>query len=151
MFKSLKAKILSRMLALVVVGIGIVGVVSSVLNYTSTVSTMEEMLGELAVQSGVRISNRLGKSMAIVREMGLHITLSNPDSTEEDKFNLLRKRAETYSLTDYGFITADGVNHSEKHGNGVNYSSAALFTVPMSGEIYIQGPAPVDDVWMIYF
>ena len=84
MFKSLKAKILSRMLALVVVGIGIVGVVSSVLNYTSTVSTMEEMLGELAVQSGVRISNRLGKSMAIVREMGLHITLSNPDSTEED-------------------------------------------------------------------
>ncbi len=45
MFKSLKAKILSRMLALVVVGIGIVGVVSSVLNYTSTVSTMEEMLG----------------------------------------------------------------------------------------------------------
>ncbi len=151
MFKSLKAKILSRMLALVVVGIGIVGVVSSVLNYTSTVSTMEEMLGELAVQSGVRISNRLGKSMAIVREMGLHITLSNPDSTEEDKFNLLRKRAETYSLTDYGFITADGVNHSEKHGNGVNYSSAALFTVPMSGEIYIQEPAPVDDVWMIYF
>ena len=73
MFKSLKAKILSRMLALVVVGIGIVGVVSSVLNYTSTVSTMEEMLGELAVQSGVRISNRLGKSMAIVLSL-IHIS-----------------------------------------------------------------------------
>ncbi len=151
MFKSLKAKILSRMLALVVAGIGVIGVVSSVLSYTSTYNTMKEMLGELAVQSGVRISNRLEKSTAIVRELGMNTILSSPESTDEQKFELLRRRAETYSLVDYGYITADGINHSEIHGDGLSFSGVSMFTVAMSGEVYIQEPAAVGDEWMIYF
>lgn len=151
MFKSLKAKILSRMLILVVLGVAIVGVVGSVLNYTSSYSTMEEMLGELDIQSGVRISNRLGRSKSIIRELGLHITMSNPNSTQEDKFNLLRKRAETYGLTDYGFITADGINHNEIHGDGVDSSQSDMFKTAMSGELYAGSPTLVIDTWMVYF
>lgn len=151
MFKSLKAKILSRMLLLVIAGVTIVGVVGSVSCYTSSYNAMEEMLSELAIQSGVRVSNRLGKSKAIVKELGLNTNLSDPDATEEHKFELLRRRAKTYGLVDYGFITADGINHSEIHGNGVDTSSADMFKVCMAGEEYIGAPSYVVNEWMIYF
>ena len=151
MFKSLKAKILSRMLLLVIAGVTIVGVVGSVSCYTSSYNTMEEMLSELAIQSGVRVSNRLGKSKAIVKELGLNTNLSDPDATEEHKFELLRRRAKTYGLIDYGFITADGINHSETHGNGVDTSSADMFKVCMAGEEYIGSPSYVVNEWMVYF
>lgn len=151
MFKSLKAKILSRMLLLIIAGVSIVGVVGCVTSYKDSVSTMEEMLGELAIQSGQRVSNRLGKSKAIIKELGMHITLSDPASTEERKFELLRKRAKTYGLVDYGFITSDGINHSETHGNGVDVSSNDMYKKCMAGEEYIESPSYVVDQWMVYF
>lgn len=151
MFKSLKGKILSRMLALVIVGIGLVGVISSVLSYTSTSNTMEEMLGELAIQSGVRISNRLGRSKAIVKELGMNTILSDPDSTDEQKFELLRRRSETYNLIDYGFITADGINRSETHGDGADVSQTDMFKICMAGSENIGSPTLVLDQWMVYF
>lgn len=151
MFKSLKGKILSRMLALVIIGIGLVGVISSVLSYTSTSNTMEEMLGELAIQSGERISNRLGRSKAIVKELGMNTVLSSPDSSDEDKFELLRRRSETYNLTDYGFITAEGINRSETHGDGTNVSQTDMYKICMAGNEYIGSPSLVVDEWMVYF
>lgn len=151
MFKSLKAKILSRMLLLIIAGVSIVGVVGCVLSYNSSVTTMKEMLGELAIQSGVRVSNRLGKSKAIVKELGLNTNLSDSDSTEEHRFELLRRRAKTYGLTDYGYIDADGINHSEMHGNGVDSSSQEMYKKCMAGEEYIGSPTYVVDQWMVYF
>lgn len=151
MFKSLKAKILSRMLLLIIVGVSIVGVIGCVLNYNSSVTTMQEMLGELAIQSGVRVSNRLGKSKAILKELGLNITLSDPDSTIDRKFELLSKRSKTYGLVDYGFITSDGINHSQTHGDGVDVSSQDMFKRCMAGEEYIGSPSVVIDQWMVYF
>jgi len=151
MFKSLKAKILSRMLVLVIIGIGIVGVVGCVVNYVSSYSTMEEMLSELAIQSGIRISNRLGRSKAVIKELGMHITLSSPDSTDESKFELLRKRSETYGLIDYGFITADGINHSEIHDDGTDSSQTKMFRACMENEEYVSEPAFVNNQWIVYF
>lgn len=151
MFKSLKAKILSRMLILVVLGVAIVGVVGSVLNYTSSYNTMEEMLGELAIQSGVRVSNRLGRSKAIIKELGMNTIMSDSDSTEEDKFELLRRRSETYGLVDYGYVTADGKNHSETHGDGVDSSQSDMFKICMAGDTYAGTPTYVVDTWMVYF
>lgn len=150
MFKSLKAKILSRMLLLILAGVAIVGVVGSVMNYTSSYNTMEEMFGELATQSAMRISRRLGMSKAILRELGMNTTLSDPQRTEEEKFELLRRRAETYNLVDYGYITADGTMHNETQGNGQSASHGEMFKQAMEGNQYVGSPTLVGDTWMVY-
>lgn len=150
MFHTLRAKILSRMLLLVAAAAVIIGVVGSVMNYTSSSTTMETMLSEIAIQSGVRIQNRLGRSKAIVKELGLNTILSDSVHTEEQRFELLRRRADTYSLVDYGYIDSNGINHSEVHGNGENSSQTDMFKTVMAGNEYVGTPTNVIDEWMIY-
>lgn len=150
MFHSLKSKILIRILLLVVIGVALVGVVGSVLNYRSSYDTMEEMLSEIAVQTGVRIQNRLNRSKAIVKELGMNTMLSDSGQTEEEKFELLRRRSETYGLIDYGYIDADGTNHSEKHGNGADSSQTEMFQKVMAGEDFVSEPQLIIDQWMVY-
>ncbi len=159
MFKSLRAKILSRMLLLMVVGVAVVGVLGCVMNYRSTYTCMEDVLVELAMQSGVRVANRLGRSRAIIKEIGLNTNLGdyikdveNGDTEQEEHMmELLRRRAKTYGLIDYGFITENGINHNELNNNGSDYSQSDIFKRCMAGEEYIQSPTLVGDEWMIYF
>ncbi len=159
MFKSLKGKILSRMLIPIIIGVGIVGVLGCVMNYRSTYTCTEDVIVELAMQSGVRVSNRLGRSKAIVKEIGLNTNLGdyikdveNGDKEKEEHMQeLLRRRAKTYGLSDYGFISENGVNFNENHDYGGDSSASELFKTCMAGDEYVQSPTQVNGEWMVYF
>ncbi|MBD5113416.1 MAG: HAMP domain-containing protein [Ruminococcaceae bacterium] len=151
MFNSLKAKILVRMLVLVTIGIAIVGIVGSVLNYQSSITTMQEMLDEVTVQASDRVKNRLERSRTIVREMGLMPIFTNPTKTEEEKIATIRERKDIYSLDVYGYFDENGVNHTDLSGNGADALKSEVWEYAfVKGEEVVTEPMEVDGKWLIY-
>ena len=151
MFNSLKAKILLRMLVLTVVGLSLVGIISSVLNLNNSKETMENMLSEIAIQTSDRIAIRLNRSKTIVTELGMNTRFSDPSRSRADKMFILQERAKHYDLDDYGYIDADGTNYSESIGDGASSLGTEMFEVAFGkGEEFISEPMPIGDRWMIY-
>lgn len=151
MFNTLKAKILLRMLVLTVIGLSLVGIVSSVLNLANSNETMDNMLSEIAIQTSDRISIRLERSKTIVTELGLNTRFSDPNRTRSDKMYILQERAKLYNLDDYGYIDSTGINYSESYGDGMSSLGTEMFEVAYGkGETFISEPMPIGDRWMIY-
>ena len=151
MFNSLKAKILLRMLVLTVLGLSIVGIVGGVLNFKNSYETVETMLSELAIQTSDRIQARLNRSKTIVAELGLNTRFSDANRTNSEKMYILQERAKRYDLDDYGYIDADGTNHSQSYGDGMSSLGTEMFEVAYGkGEEFVSEPMPIGDRWMIY-
>ena len=89
-YKTVKGKLLVRILSVVVIGIVKIGVLGGYLNYHSTQATIEDTLSELALQTSTRVQNRLLRYVAIVKEVGMDPRMSD-DSPVEDKLALLQE------------------------------------------------------------
>ncbi|MDE6726807.1 MAG: hypothetical protein K2J80_02575, partial [Oscillospiraceae bacterium] len=96
MFKTLKAKILFRILVTILCGVTAIGVVSGILSYTSSVDTLRQTMSEIARQADGRFSNRLNIMKSILTELGMDDRFSNPNSTDEEKMTVLASRAHQY-------------------------------------------------------
>ena len=69
--KTVKGKLLVRILSVVVIGTLAIGILGSYLNFLSTQDTLETTLSEIALQTSVRLENRLSRYVAIVKEIGM--------------------------------------------------------------------------------
>ena len=144
MFNSLKVKMLVRILLLLLVGIGIIGVVGSILNYTISVQVLSDNMQIIAEQANQAVTNRLGQTKAIATELGLNSVFSSSLATEERKLEVLQSRAQRYGATIYGFISKEGVTNS-----GVDLSQSAYFNRLMTGEVVITTPTELNGQWVI--
>ncbi len=145
MFNSLKAKILSRIVLLLVVGLTVIGVVGCVMNYVSTQDTLKETMTELVAQCTVRIRNRLQRSTAVATELGLDYRFSDSSISTDEKLELLKNRATPYGAVGYGIIDSNGIAD-----NGSDFKSSDMFTRVMNGEIVITEPQNANDQWFMY-
>ena len=59
--KTVKSKLLVRILSVVVIGIVAIGILGCYLNFRSTQAALESTLSELALQTSVRLQNRLSR------------------------------------------------------------------------------------------
>lgn len=146
MFRTLRAKILFRILVTILTGIATIGIFSGVLSFKSSNDTLTETMTVIAEQCDVGISNRLGQSKAILTEMGLDDRFSNPASTSEEKLAILKSRAHQYEAEAYGYIDAYGISDS-----GVDFKQTPYYVRLMSGETFVTPPTKqADGTLLIY-
>ena len=135
MFKSLRAKILFRVLVLLLAAIISIGVVSSILSYTSTEDSMKQTLTVISEQVDLRIKNRIAQSKAILTQLGLNNAFTNPEITTERKMEIIKDRAAQFNALDYGFIDENGFDDT-----GEDYNNNEFYKRALAGETFFSEP-----------
>ena len=147
--KTVKGKLLVRILSVVVIGIAVIGILGSYLNFRSTQSTLETTLSELALQASVRLENRLSRYVAIVKEIGMDPRMGD-DFTLEEKLELLQERADTYGFSERGYIDKDGWGY-ETLDDIIDYREDHCYIKGMKNIEFVFGPQDVGGRPIIYF
>lgn len=147
--KTVKGKLLVRILPVVIIGIVVIGILGSYLNFHSTRSTLETTLSELALQTSIRLENRLSRYVAIVKEIGMDPRMGD-DVTVEKKLELLQRRAETYGFSEFGYIDKDGWGY-ETVDDVIDYRTDHCYIKGMGNEEFVFGPQDVGGKPIIYF
>lgn len=123
------------MIILTVSSLLILGTVASVLNYTSTMSTVEDNFKQTAILAANRVQWELEAFSNIASELGMIKRMSDESSTVEAKQEILDSHVQRYGLQRCNVIDAEG--------NGIdgnNYSDREYFQKAMQGENYISSP-----------
>lgn len=147
--KTVKGKLLVRILSVVVIGILAIGTLGSYLNIQSTLSTLETTLSELAFQASVRLENTLSRYVAIVKEVGMDPRMGD-DFTVEEKLALLQERADTYGFSERGYIDKDGWGY-ETLDEVIDYRTDHCYIKGMENKEFVFGPQEVAGRPIIYF
>lgn len=147
--KTVKGKLLSRILSVVILGIIAIAIIGSFLNFKSARSTINTTLSELALQSSVRLENRLSRYVAIVKEVGMDPRMGD-EYTVAQKLELLQERADTYGFAERGYIDKDGWGY-ETLDDVIDYRTDHCYIKGMENKDFVFGPQLVGDRPIIYF
>lgn len=133
--KSIGKKIFYTIIILTVVSLIALGGLASVLNYTSTMDTVERNFRETATLSAKRVQWELQAYSNIAGELGMIKRLSDESSTLESKNEILDNHIQKYGLQRCNLIdpNGDGID-------GNNYADREYFKRAMKGESYITSP-----------
>lgn len=145
MFKTLRAKILFRILITILCGVAAIGIVSGVLSYTSSVDTLKQTMSVIAEQCDGRLSNRLNIMKSILTELGLDYRFSDPNSTKDDKLAVLASRAHQYEAIDYGYIDSNGFSD-----DGMDFKQSSMYSQIMEGSAFFTAPVQQGSEWRQY-
>ena len=146
---TVKSKLLRRILSVVFIGITVIGILGSYLNFRSTVSTLETTLSELSFQTSVRLENYLSRYVAIVKEVGMDPRMGE-DHTLEEKLELLQERADAYGFSERGYIDKDGWGY-EVLDDIIDYREDHCYIKGMKNIEFVFGPQDVGGRPIIYF
>ncbi len=145
MLKSLKGKILSRILPIVLLGTVLIGAIGSYFNFSSSMKTLEITLSELVQECAVQLEYQFDSLMNIAKELGMDPRFSEEDSSTDEKLELLKERSGLYGFVNYGYIDKNGISNL-----GTDVSSNDLYTRCMKGEAFISDPTDYGDLVVIY-
>lgn len=135
--ESVKGRIQLAMTSVTVVSLTILGVVCLIMNYVSTMETLEQVLRETAELTAERVEWEIERYKTLVYEMGSMPTLANENVSFEEKKAVLDSKLGQYDLSECNVIGADGINLL----NEVDCSEREYFKEAMAGNIYISEPA----------
>lgn len=136
MKKSIKAKILSSMIIIVVSSLLLVGAIGCSLSYYGTQSTLKASMSEMASLAADRVSYELQMYKNIASETGCIERLSNPDVTLQEKESILQQRVDTYHFQRYNLLDTQGKSLVD----GGDFSDRAYFKAAMQGHPYVSEP-----------
>lgn len=148
-YKTFKAKLLVRILSVVIIGTLAIGILGSLQNFSSTQSTIEATLAEIAEQTSVRLENRLWRYVAVVKEVGMDPRMGE-EYTVAEKLELLQERADTYGFAERGYIDKDGWGY-ETLDDVIDYRQDHCYIKGMQNIDFVFGPQMVGDRPIIYF
>lgn len=148
-YKTFKAKLLTRILTVVVLGVSLIGFLGSYLNFKSSKATLDATLTQIALQASVRVENRLWRYVMIAKEMGMDPRMGEEYSVEE-KLDLLQERADLYGFAERGYIDKDGWGY-EVPGEVIDYRQDHCYIKGMKDIDFVFGPQEVNGVPIIYF
>lgn len=147
--KTVKSKLLGRILPVVIIGIVLIGFLGSYLNFHSTKAVLETTLSDIAAQTSVRLENRLSRYVAIVKEIGLNERMSG-DHTVAERLEFLQERADEYGFSERGYIDVDGWGY-ETVDDVIDYRNDHCYLKGMKDLEFVFGPQMVGDRPIIYF
>lgn len=134
--KSIRTKILAGSSLITTFFVLLLGVVSAVLNYTSTFSELENNMSSLSTITAQRVEWEIHNYVSIAESFGGRSELSDPYVPVEQKESLLSAWA-----TQYGFIRANLLDSSGiSQFDGQNYSDRDYFQQCMQGNSYVSAP-----------
>lgn len=137
---SIKSKIQNSMIIIVAVSLIIVGSVTSILNYTSTIDTVRQNMTATAKIAAERISEEISKYKMLAQETGCNSRLGNAYISVNEKLSIAKAKAEKYNMAECLVINAEGMNLS----SGVDSSDMEYYKQAMAGNIYVSEPAIID-------
>ncbi len=105
---SIKSRILSSVMMLVIIPLLALGSISMFLIYLSTISTLKETATEAANLAGERVSWELESYEGIVGSMGMTARLARDDVSLEDKKSIVDERVQYYGLSEGALLDASG-------------------------------------------
>ncbi|MCH5348427.1 MAG: HAMP domain-containing protein [Oscillospiraceae bacterium] len=147
--KTVKGKLLARILSVVIAGIVVIAVLGGYLNYHSTFATIETTLSELAVQTSFRLKNYLVRYISVAEGAGLDARMGE-ETTLEEKLAFLQERADAYGFTERGYIDKDGWGY-ETLDEVIDYRQDHCYIKGMKDLSFVFGPQDVNGVPIIYF
>lgn len=133
---SIRAKIMSRMSKTVLVGTVIIGVISALLNFFSTMNLLEQTMTETVQIAAERVEQELSAYCNIVYEVGCIKQLSDEQVSVEQKQALINQRAQVHGFQRGNILDANG--NSIFDGN--NYSDREYYQVAIKGQRFISEP-----------
>lgn len=133
---SIRAKIMSRMSKTVLVGTVIIGVISALLNFFSTMNLLEQTMTETVQIAAERVEQELSAYCNIVYEVGCIKQLSDEQVSVEQKQALINQRAQVHGFQRGNILDANG--NSIFDGN--NYSDREYYQAAIKGQRFISEP-----------
>lgn len=136
-FVSIEKKISRRFGQVIMFCCIILGVVTSVLSYLSSVSAVSETINNTSDVAADYVSAALQQYVAIAYETGSIARLADPEKTVEEKASILNQRIKDHDLDGGYLIDSNGVDVI----TGQNLSDRDYFKAGMKGNTYISTPA----------
>ena len=133
---SIRKKITVCLIATVFVALLAVGLSSMALNYRSTLTTVEQMMGETAVLAGERIEQELGAYRNVAMDTGCIPQLSDGEVSVEEKRAIIDERVRMHGFQRGNIVGADGISIFD----GNDYSDREYVKQAMGGTVYVSEP-----------
>ena len=134
--KSIRTKITVCLILTVIIGLVASGSFSIMLNYNSTLSTVEQMMRQTAVLAAGRAQQELEVYKNVVMEVGCIPELSNPEVSAEEKQTIIDERVSMHNFQRGNIIGADGISIFD----GNDYSDREYVRQAMEGNVFVSEP-----------
>ncbi len=115
----------------------VLGVITSVLSYISSISAISETLNETSVVAANYVAASLQKFVAIAYETGSIARLADPEKAAEEKAAIMDQRIKDHDFEGGYLLDSNGIDVI----TGENLSNRDYFKEGMKGNTYISTPA----------
>lgn len=134
--ESIKNKILNTSLLIVALALIVLGLISSLLSYSSANSILKQTMIETARIAGDAVSYRLEEYKFITQEVGTLARISSDETDVEEKKQLIQQKVDTYGFVEGNLIGTDGISIF----NGIDSSEREYFKQSIQGNTWITEP-----------
>lgn len=115
----------------------ILGVVTSVLSYVSSISAISETINNTSDVAANYVSAALQQYVAVAYETGSIARLADPEKSVEEKASILNQRINDHDFEGGYIIDSNGIDLI----TGANFSDRDYFKAGIKGNTYISTPA----------
>ncbi len=133
---SIRKKITICLITTVFIALLAVGLSSMMLNYRSTLTTVEQMMGETAILASERIEQELGAYRNVAMDTGCIPQLADKDVPVEEKRAIIDERVRMHGFQRGNIIGSDGISIFD----GNDYSDREYVQQAMKGNVYVSEP-----------
>lgn len=135
-FSSIKMRIAFSMSLGVIISLALMGAISSISNYTSTIDTLSQALSESARISSERVQMEIDRYEQIASDLGCNSVVSSNEIPTETKKTVVDATASSNGLIGGDLLDADGVSIFD----GTDHSDKEYFQRAIKGESFISEP-----------
>lgn len=136
-FISIEKKVSKRFGLVVSLCCIILGVITSVLSYISSVSAVSETIDNTSEVAANYVAASLNQYIAIAYETGTIARLSDPERTPEEKNDILSVKVKEHKLNSAYLLDSSGKDIL----SGTDFSDRDYFKEAMKGNTYVSTPA----------
>lgn len=138
--KSIKTKLFTSIVAIVVIAQVLVGGVSAFLNYKSTFDTLEKTMNDVAIIGSDSVKHKLEVYETIASNIGLNAKLTNLFTTQPQKMEIYKQMIKKYNLLDVYVTNRNGSAVSNSTGKINIIRDTDYFKASINGETFIANP-----------
>ncbi|MBD5457968.1 MAG: methyl-accepting chemotaxis protein [Lachnospiraceae bacterium] len=139
-FISIEKKISSRFAQTILICCIVLGVVTSILSYVSSISAVSETINNTSDVAADYVAAALQQYVAIAYETGSIARLADPERSAEDKAVILNQRISDHNFDGGFLLDSNGIDII----TGTDLSDRDYFKEAMKGNTYISTPAYSD-------
>lgn len=136
-FVSIEKKISSNFARTIMLCCIVLGVITSILSYASSISAVSETINNTSDVAAYYVSAALQQYVAIAYETGSIARLADPDRSVEEKEAILNQRIADHDFERGFLVDSNGIDIL----SGADFSDRPFFKEAMQGNTYISTPA----------